>query len=76
MNTLNHQMFTSTEKLPKKMLPQEHYGEKCMAHFTGRLTGLRQAVLTVGKERHAAQATEPASSRILSKFEWCQHSTS
>lgn len=51
MDTLNHQLFTSTEKLPKKMLPQEHYGEKCMAHFTGRLTGLRQAVLTVGKER-------------------------
>lgn len=53
MDTLNHQLFTSTEKLPKKMLPQEHYGEKCMAHFTGRLTDLRQAVLTVGKERGA-----------------------
>lgn len=53
MDTLNHQLFTSTEKLPKKMLPQEHYDEKCMAHFTGQLTGLRQAVLTVGKERGA-----------------------
>lgn len=51
MDTLNHQLFTSTEKLPKKMLPQEHYGEMCMDHFTGRLTDFRQTVLTVGKER-------------------------